>query len=71
VAQTSALGGLKFRTAGSNAPQYSNELKLEVVQAYLIGNESPKKIAEKYGIQNSSQVVAWVKKFKFVFILKS
>ncbi|QTB27596.1 helix-turn-helix domain-containing protein [Lysinibacillus sphaericus] len=45
---------------------YSNELKLEVVQAYLKGNEGPQKIAEKYGIQNRSQVVAWVKKFKEV-----
>jgi len=30
---------------------YSNELKLEVVQAYLKGNESPQKIAEEYDIR--------------------
>ena len=37
--------------AGKNQA-YSNDLKLKVVQAYLEGNESTQKIAEKYGIQN-------------------
>ncbi|WP_235473240.1 transposase [Lysinibacillus sp. FSL H8-0500] len=35
---------------------YSNELKLEVVQAYLAGEESMQKIAEKYEIRHVSQV---------------
>lgn len=43
---------------------YSNELKLEVVQAYLAGEESMQVIATKYEILNVSQVKAWVKKFK-------
>lgn len=43
---------------------YSNELKLEVVQAYLAGTESMQKIADQYEIRNVSQVKAWVKKFK-------
>lgn len=42
---------------------YSNELKLEIVQAYLTGNES---IADRYEIRNVSQVKAWVKKYKEV-----
>ncbi|SCZ11713.1 Helix-turn-helix domain-containing protein [Lysinibacillus sp. TC-37] len=46
-------------------------MKLEVVQAYLKGNERPQKIAEKYGIQNRSQVVAWVKKFKEMGSIKA
>lgn len=45
---------------------YSNELKLEIVQAYLEGNESMQKIADRYEIHNVSQVKAWVKKFKEV-----
>jgi len=40
-----------FSMAGKNQA-YSNDLKLKVVQAYLEGNESTQKIAEKYGIQN-------------------
>jgi transposase len=43
---------------------YSNELKLEIVQAYLNGEESMQKIADRYEIRNVSQVKAWVKKFK-------
>ncbi len=43
---------------------YSNELKLEIVQAYLTGNESMQKIADRYDIRNVSQVKVWVKKFK-------
>lgn len=43
---------------------YSNELKLEVVQAYLAGEESMQVIATKYEIRNVSQVKTWVKKFK-------
>lgn len=45
---------------------YSNELKLEVVQAYLAGVESMQAIAKKYEIRNVSQVKAWVKKYKEV-----
>ncbi|QIC49610.1 transposase [Lysinibacillus sphaericus] len=45
---------------------YSNELKLEVIQAYLAGEESMQKIAEKYEIRNVSQVKVWVRKFKEV-----
>ena len=45
---------------------YSNELKLEIVQAYLTGNESMQKIADQYEIRNVSQVKAWVKKYKEV-----
>ncbi|MER1985730.1 MAG: transposase [Solibacillus sp.] len=37
---------------------YTDELKLEVVLAYLSGQASAKKLAETYGIQNCSQVVA-------------
>lgn len=43
---------------------YSNELKLEVAQAYLAGEESMQVIATKYEIRNVSQVKAWVEKFK-------
>ncbi|WP_426389499.1 transposase [Lysinibacillus sp. VIII_CA] len=49
-----------------NNNTYSNELKLEVVQAYLAGEESMQKIAEKYEIRNVSQVKVWVRKFKEV-----
>jgi len=45
---------------------YSNKLKLEVVQAYLAGEESMQKIAERYEIRNVSQVKVWVRKFKEV-----
>ncbi|WMT28664.1 transposase [Bacillus aerius] len=45
---------------------YSNELKLEIVQTYLAGEESMQKIADKYKIRNVSQVKAWVKKFQEV-----
>lgn len=45
---------------------YSNELKLEIVQAYLTGNESMQKIADRYEIRNVSQVKALVKKYKEV-----
>lgn len=45
---------------------YSNELKLEIVQAYLTSNESMQKIADRYDIRHVSQVKAWVKKFKEV-----
>ena len=37
---------------------YTNELKLEVVQAYLRGEGSYRGIAEAYGIRNASQVKA-------------
>ncbi|SCY59224.1 transposase [Lysinibacillus sp. SG55] len=45
---------------------YSNELKLEIVQTYLAGEESMQTIANKYKIRNVSQVKAWVKKFREV-----
>ncbi|EAZ84188.1 helix-turn-helix domain-containing protein [Lysinibacillus fusiformis] len=45
---------------------YPTELKLEVVQAYLAGEESMQKIAEKYEIRNVSQVKVWVREFKEV-----
>lgn len=45
---------------------YSNELKLEIVQAYLTGKESMQQIADRYEIRNVSQVKAWVKKYKEV-----
>jgi len=45
---------------------YSNYLKLEIVQAYLTGNESMQKIADRYEVRNVSQVKAWVKKYKEV-----
>ena len=37
---------------------FSNELKLEIVQAYITGNESMQKIADRYEIRNDSQVKA-------------
>ncbi|GEK34524.1 helix-turn-helix domain-containing protein [Kurthia sibirica] len=45
---------------------YSNELKLEVVQAYLKDNERMQKMADRYEIRNISQVKAWIKKYKEV-----
>ncbi|MGN4125094.1 transposase [Lysinibacillus sphaericus] len=45
---------------------YSNEFKLQVVQAYLAGEGSMQEIATIYEIRNVSQVKAWVKKFKEV-----
>lgn len=45
---------------------YPTELKLGVVQAYLAGEESMQKIAEKYEIRNVSQVKVWVREFKEV-----
>ncbi|MFJ7954230.1 transposase [Lysinibacillus sp. NPDC096418] len=45
---------------------YSNEFKLQVVQAYLAGEGSMQEIATKYDIRNVSQVKAWLKKFKEV-----
>ncbi|MEE3808689.1 transposase [Lysinibacillus fusiformis] len=45
---------------------YSNELKLEVAQAYLAGEVSMQKVVEKYEIRNVSQVKVWLRKFKEV-----
>lgn len=44
---------------------YSNELKLEVVQAYLEIEESMQ-IAGKHEIRNVLQMKVWVRKFKEV-----
>lgn len=50
---------------------YTNDFKLEVVQAYLAGNESYISIAKRFGIQNKTQVERWVKKFKEVGTLEA
>lgn len=46
--------------------QYTNEFKLEVVQAYLSCNQGYKTIAKKFGIRSKTQVENWVKKYKEV-----
>lgn len=43
---------------------YTEEFKVEAVQAYLTGVESYKVVAERMGITNCTQLKVWVKKYR-------
>jgi len=44
--------------------KYSDELKMRVVEDYLLGNESYKSLAQKYGVKNKTQVENWIKSYR-------
>ena len=58
----------KYETFGENGfrraerQQYSKELKLAAVQAYLNGEGSHAAICKKYGISSRTQLQNWIKK---------
>ena len=60
VQQYKAQGASAFLDTGSNKV-YSLELKAKAVREYLDGKGSCLEIAAKWGIRNSSSLIAWVK----------
>ena len=55
-------GELAFLDTGNNAV-YSEEFKLNAVKSYLNGEGSYRKVAAKYGLRSSSQLIVWLKMY--------
>ena len=55
-------GELGFLDTGNNAV-YPEELKLNAVKSYLKGEGSYRKVAAKYGLRSSSQLLVWLKMY--------
>lgn len=56
-------GGVDALSGHRQQRTYSEELMLEVVQAYLAGGTSYPQLARQYDISNSSVVYQWVKRY--------
>ena len=61
VREYETFGGNGFRRAGRQ--QYSKELKLAAVQAYLNREGNHAVICKKYGIASRTQFLNWIKKY--------
>lgn len=56
-------GGSEALSPRRHQHVYSEELILEVVQAYLAGGTSYPQLARQYGIPNHSVIFQWVKRY--------
>lgn len=57
------VGGVDALKRRQQKRTYSEEMMLEVVQAYLVGNVSYSQLSKQYGILNGSTIYQWVKRY--------